>query len=229
LDRVPQGFDIRHAVKVNWIYELPFGVHRRWLASAPGPVLRKAIEGWEIAGVARYQSGVPFFFNGIASYNAGSMTTGVVLNNIDGHELQKQVGVYKTTGADGKGIVSFLPPSLIANTHAAFQTGGKTLRDLDPDAPYIGPAAPGALGHRAYVYGPWQRHCDLSLIKITRIHERANVEFRAQALNAFNQTSFLLGSNIGNSFGQITSGYRDTTGTADPGGRILEFVVRVNF
>jgi hypothetical protein len=191
-------------------------------------VARKLIEGWEVAGVARYQSGVPFFFNGIASYNAGN-TTGVVLHNMDGRQLQQQVGVYKTTGADGKGMVYFLPPALIANTMAAFQTGGKTLRDLDPNAPYIGPTAAGTLGHRAYVYGPWQRHFDVSMVKITRIRERANLEFRAQALNVFNQNSFLLGNNIGNSFGQIAGAYRDTTGTADPGGRILEFVLRVNF
>jgi len=228
LDRLPQVFDIRHAVKVNWIYELPFGPHRRWLAGAPKPGLRKAIEGWEVAGVARYQSGVPYFFNGIASYN-NSGTNGVVLHNMDGQELQKQVGIYKTTGADGKGILYFLPPALIANSLAAFQTGGKTLRDLKPDAPYIGPSDPGTLGHRAYVYGPWQRHVDVSLVKITRIHERANAEFRLQALNVFNQNSFLLGNNMGISFGQITSAYRDTSGTADPGGRILEFVLRVNF
>ena len=229
LDRVAEAFDIRHAVKVNWIYELPFGARHHWLAAAPNPVLRKAIEGWEVAGVARYQSGTPFFFNGIASYNSVTNNTGVVLHNLDGHQLQDMVGIYKTTGTDGKGIVYYLPPAIIANSQAAFQTGGKTLRDLNPSAPYIGPSAPGTLGYRSYVYGPWQRHFDVSLVKLTRIHEKANVEFRAQALNVFNQNSFLLGSNIGNSFGQITSAYRDTNGTVDPGGRILEFVLRLNF
>src|SRR5215471_12386056 len=228
LDRVPEGFDIRHGIKVNWIYELPFGTHRRWMAGGP-PVVKKALEGWEIAGVSRYQSGVPFFFNGIASYNSVTNNTGVVLHNMDGKQLQDMVTINKTTGADGKGIVYFLPQDVIANTQAAFQTGGKTLKDLNPNAPYIGPSAPGTLGYRAYVYGPWQRHFDVSLVKITKIRERGNVEFRAQALNVFNQNSFLLGSNIGNSFGQITSAYRDTNGTVDPGGRILEFVLRINF
>jgi hypothetical protein len=229
LDRVAESFDIRHAVKVNWIYELPFGGGRRFLVGITNPIARKTIEGWQFAGVARYQSGVPFFFNGIATYNATTNNTGVVLHNIDGHQLQSLVTINKTTGADGKGIVYFLPQDLIANTQAAFQTGGKTLKDLNPNAPYIGPAAPGTLGGRAYVYGPWQRHFDVSLVKITKIGEKRNVEFRAQALNVFNQNSFLLGSNIGASFGQITSAYRDTNGTVDPGGRILEFVLRLNF
>jgi hypothetical protein len=30
-------------------------------------------------------------------------------------------------------------------------------------------------------------------------------------------------------FGRITSAYRDTVNAVDPGGRILEFVLRVNF
>ena len=72
------------------------------------------------------------------------------------------------------------------------------------------------------------------------IGERANVEFRMQALNVFNLTNFLFfvpGNNIpgdqaiGSGFGQIpTNGaYRDLSNTNDPGGRILEFALRLNF
>jgi len=45
-------------------------------------------------------------------------------------------------------------------------------------------------------------------------------------------TNFLIDGNSLNSsstFGQITQAYRDISGTVDPGGRILEFVVRINF
>ena len=83
-----------------------------------------------------------------------------------------------------------------------------------------------------------QQKWDFSLSKRTYIGERANVEFRAQALNAFNLTNFLLftpGNNISttltvnSSFGQTTGAYRDLQNTNDTGGRILEFVVRINF
>jgi hypothetical protein len=72
------------------------------------------------------------------------------------------------------------------------------------------------------------------VIKVTRITEKANVELRAQALNIFNLTNFTPdnggnGSAINGTFGQIGSAYRDISGTVDPGGRILEFVLRVNF
>jgi uncharacterized protein (DUF2342 family) len=82
----------------------------------------------------------------------------------------------------------------------------------------------------AYVYANWQRHFDVSLIKVTHIKESVTLEFRAQALNVFNLTNFLPGSlNTSTTFGQVTSAYRDISGTYDPGGRILEAVARINF
>jgi hypothetical protein len=227
LDRVPSGFDIRHGLKANWIYELPLGHGRPLLSNLENAVARKAIEGWEVAGVMRVQSGVPLFWSGFNTFNGNS--SGVVLNNITSQQLQDSVSVRKTTGADGKGIIYYLPQSLIDNTMAAFQQGSKTLANLDPTKPYIGPAAAGQNGWRGNVYLPWQRFCDLSLVKITKIKERANVEFRAQAINVFNVTNWQGFSNISSTFGQVTSAYRDISGTVEPGGRILEFVLRVNF
>ena len=75
--------------------------------------------------------------------------------------------------------------------------------------------------------------------KKTGIGERANIEFRMQALNAFNLTNCLLftpGNGItttlgakGTGFGQTSGAYRDLSNTNDPGGRIVEFSLRVNF
>jgi hypothetical protein len=163
---------------------------------------------------------------------------GVVLHNITSRQLQDMIGTYKITGTDGKGLVYYLPPptpgaavgdNLITNTMAAFQQGSYTPAQVDPTKPYIGPAAAGQLGWNGYFYLPWQRHFDMSVIKKTKITEKANLEFRAQALNIFNLTNFLASANIGTSLGQVTSAYRDISGTVDPGGRILEFVLRVNF
>ena len=86
------------------------------------------------------------------------------------------------------------------------------------------------MGWPRYIYLRRQRHFDVSLIKITHIRESVTLEFRAQALNVFNITNFLPGSsNTSCSFGVVTSAYRDISGTFDPGGRILEFVARLNF
>jgi hypothetical protein len=237
IDKVPSVFDARHALKANWIYELPFGPNKRFAGGTRG-VIGKVLEGWELNGVMRVTSGLPFFLTGLGTFNQNT-SDGVVLHNMTSADLQNDVNIRKTTGTDGKGIVYFLPDSLIANTQAAFNTGGKTPAQLDPNAPYIGPAAAGQLGWRGYLYGNWNRFFDASMVKRTRIHESINVEFRATAVNVFNMTQFgNPGSggatgpqygNIGSTFGQVTGAYRDISGTVEPGGRILEFMLRVNF
>jgi hypothetical protein len=225
---------MRHAFKVNYIYELPFGHGKSLLGNVHG-IAGKLFEGWETAGVIRVQSGTPFFLNGLATFNQVTSNTGVVLHNMTSSDLQKMVNIRKTTGTDGKGLVYFLPQSLINNSLAAFNTGGFTPAQLDPNAPYIGPAAAGQLGWRGYLYQNWNRFFDASIVKRTTVHEKINVEFRATALNVFNLTNFGTGAsgtnynNIGSAFGQVSGAYRDISGTVEPGGRILEFMLRVNF
>jgi hypothetical protein len=231
LNRTPSGYDIRQAYKLNAIYELPFGPGRHFASGIGNPILRKAVEGWEIAGVSRIQSGTPAQFTGRGG-SINNFDNTVVLHNITAKQLQSLMSIRKTTGADGKGIVYGLPQDFIDNTMAAFEVGGKTLADLNPNAPYAGPSTgPGQMGSLIYLYGPWLYRADLSLVKITRFREQGNVEFRVQALNAFNLTGFNAPSLSGTSsgLGQITSAFRDSSGTVDPGGRIIEFVLRVNF
>ncbi|HWD00735.1 MAG TPA: TonB-dependent receptor [Candidatus Sulfopaludibacter sp.] len=245
LDHLPSGFDIRNAIKFNWIYELPFGPGRHFLSSA-NPVVKKMVEGWQISGVARIQSGTPLFLNGLATFDGTTSASGVVLHNVSSSQLQSMMGVYKTgqPGANG-GLIFYLPPpsstssagvnssnntNLITNTMAAFNVGGFTPSQVDPNAPYISPAPAGQLGWEGYLYLPWQRHFDLEIQKNTRLTERVQLQISASALDVLNLTNFLPGSNTTSStFGQITSAYRDISGTVDPGARIIEFRVRLNF
>jgi hypothetical protein len=242
-DKSPSPYDIRHAFKINWLYDLPFGPKRRFLTNLNQVVVRKAIEGWQLASVGRVSTGAPLrFTSGRATYNSND--SGVTFNNITAKEVQDLMQIRKTTQVNNgvfQGVVYYLPQSLIDNTLAAFETGGRTLAQLDRNAPYIGPAnTAGELGTRMFLYGPTQQKWDISLIKKTSIGERANIEFRAQALNVFNLTNFFLfapGNNvttnaaIGSTFGQVpTNGaYRDLANTNDVGGRMIEFVLRLNF
>ncbi len=250
LDKGPSPFDIRNALKFNSIYELPFGSGKRMLANFRNPVGRTLISGWQLAGVLRLQSGTPMQLASYATVNQNA-NAGVLLHNITLKQLQSEMGVYKTgyAGPNG-GIVYYLPPpaasvaaaggtaslnssnntSLITNTQAAFGVNGLQYTQVDPNAPYIGPAAAGQFGCNCFLYLPWQRHFDVSLTKHTLIKERYDLEIRVQALDVLNMTNFLPGANTTSStFGQITSAYRDISGTVDPGSRIFEFVVRVNF
>jgi len=229
-DRIPSAFDITHAVKVNGIWDLPFGPGRHFLGSVHNVIAKKALEGWQLAGNVRLQSGTPFYPQLTAYGTFNQYADGVVLHNMTRDELQSMIGNYKFTNANGIGQVNYLPQSVIDNTKAAFNQGGLSQTSVDPNAKYIGPAPAGTIGSRVWFHLPWQRHFDFSLIKVTKLNERgANLEFRAQALNLPNLTNFTPNNNIGSSFGQTTAAYRDTSGTVDPGGRILEFVFRVNF
>ncbi len=241
LDRLPSSFDIRHAIKINGVYDLPFGPGKQYLGNVQNVVARKALEGWQLTGVTRLQSGTPFFLNpasGFDSFNQYA-SGGVVLHNMTASDLQSMVGIYKSTGSDGKGIVTYLPASVITNTEAAFNLAGLTPANVDPNAKYIGPAPAGTIGYKAFFYQPWQRHFDFGVTKVTAITEKVNLQFSANALNIFNLTNFLPNSTanangtalntINSSFGQILAAYRDTSGTVDPGGRIIEFRFRLEF
>ncbi len=229
LDRGPTGFDIRHAIKADWIYELPFGTGRHFLAGG-NSITKKVLEGWRVTGVSRLQSGAPFqLTSGRTGLNQNE--AGVVLHNITASQLQSQMSIRKTTGANGVGLVYYLPQTIVENTNSAFEVNGKTLANLNPNAPYIGPQlGQGDFGYRVFLNNPWQYHFDVSLVKITKIKESVNVEFRVNALDVLNLTNFFIANGPSSaSFGQTTSAYRDFSGSADPGARIVEFAIRLNF
>ena len=89
------------------------------------------------------------------------------------------------------------------------------------------------------LYGPHFTRFDISAVKKTRITERVNLEVRGEFLNAFNNINFVVGSANNNTntsnnfssqnFGQVTEAYRDTSTTYDPGGRLVQLVLRLNF
>jgi hypothetical protein len=232
-DKGLSPWDLRHGFKINGIYELPFGPGRYFLGNSKG-IIGKALEGWQIGGVARIQSGTSTLItSGRATLN--SQDSGFLLRNITRRELQKLIKIRK----EPNGIVYWLPQSLIDNTLAAFEVGGKQLSDLKPNEPYLGPAdRPGEFGERLFLQGPWQQRIDFNILKRTRIKERFTMDFRAQFLNAFNIANFFLvpladanNQGIGAQFGQTRTAFRDITvsGTNDPGGRLIEFQMRLNF
>ncbi|HEY8459142.1 MAG TPA: hypothetical protein VIM99_02110, partial [Blastocatellia bacterium] len=234
--------DIRHGFKFDWIYELPFGAGKRFLGGGPS-VVRKVVEGWQFSGVARIQSGTPSrLLSGRQTFN--NRESGVVLHNMTRKQLQDMVKIRKTSVCNSngqcQGVVYWLPQDVIDNTMAAFEVGGRTLADLDPTKPYIGPpTTPGQLGANVFIYGPWTSRYDLSLMKRVYIKEKMNFELRANFLNAFNQSSITIRAPGDNSdtvsvdaaFGQTRNAFRDFTvsGTNDPGGRLIEFQLRFNF
>jgi hypothetical protein len=71
-----------------------------------------------------------------------------------------------------------------------------------------------------------------------RVNERVNVELRAEVLNVFNFVNFMQASPSSStsttsiqstSFGRTTNYYQDFNGSQDPGGRVIQLVLRINF
>jgi hypothetical protein len=232
----PSPFDIRHAFKVNYIYELPIGPGKRFLSG--GGVLGKILEGWGTDGIGRWQGGgVQLLTCGRATFN--NKESGCVLVGMSARDLQDAIKIRKDpTASDPNspfaGNVLWLPEDIRINTLRAFglEPGTPTGRYIAP------PTTPGVLGNQIYVYGPSFFRADLSILKRTRVTETVNVEFRAEFLNAFNNTNFLIRSpaaDVGTiavnsvDFGQTGQAYQDTSTTNDPGGRLIQFVLRINF
>lgn len=117
IDKGSSPWDIRHAFKLNFIWELPFGPRRRFLTDLRNPVARKLLEGWELAGVSRMQSGSPELLTGRATFNQND--GGVVLQNLTARQLQEMANIRKTTASNGLGVIYFLPQDLIDNSRAA--------------------------------------------------------------------------------------------------------------
>ncbi len=224
----PSGFDQRYTIKLNWVYELPFGSGRQFLNGMHNPIAKYAIDGWQLAGIVRLQSGTPSeLLSGRQTFN--TTDGGVVLHGITTSELQSMISIRKQPN----GIVNYLPQSLITNTLAAFQLIPQA---VDTSQPYIGPAnTAGQFGNQVFLYGPWFQTWDVSLVKRIKIKEKHTVEFRVQALNLFNHPNFFLVPNstgnitINNLFGQTRNAYNDINSTNDPGSRIFDFQLRYTF
>lgn len=188
----------------------------------------------------RIQSGAPTLIAG-GRQTFNNRDAGVVLYNMTRQQLQNMVKIRKETVCDPNchGVVYYLPQALIDNTLAAFELGNTP---LDPTKPYIGPpTTPGQLGSILYLYGPWTSRFDFNLLKRTRLTEKTNLELRVQFLNAFNQSNLTIrgaGTDASSitlsttpTFGQTRNAFRDfsVSGTNDPGGRLIEFQLRLNF
>jgi hypothetical protein len=230
LDKGRGPYDITHSFKTNFIYELPFGRGQRWLGDSHG-LVNGFLGGWGFNGSIRIQSGNPVNFGNVQ------------LVGMTREELGDMIEVRK-----GNTSVFYLPEDVITNTSRAFAVSYNAANQPiytngAPTGRYIAPAT-AANCIQAYtgqcgitnlvIKGPRFVRPDLSVVKRIKFTESNNLELRAEFLNAFNAPNFLIGSAANDLNGAplngiITAAYQDTSTTNDPGGRLVQLVIRWNF
>ncbi|HEX6972892.1 MAG TPA: hypothetical protein VF147_00740, partial [Vicinamibacterales bacterium] len=221
---------VTHALKFNWIYELPFGEGRKFLNNNNG-LLDRIFGGWEFDGLARIQSGRLLDFGNVR------------LVGMTADELRKSLKLqdYAVTGINPNASVAryLMPKDIVENTVRAFSTNATSATGYGslgaPTGRYLAPAngpdcieiAPGSgdCGVRSLVItGPTYMRWDLSAVKRVKLVGRTNFEFRAEMLNAFNHPNFapVIAAS------STADNYR-VTGVQENSSRIVQLVFRLNF
>jgi hypothetical protein len=165
LNRAHSDFDVRHLITADWVYQIPVGKGRKYLASA-NTAVNALIGGWQWSGINRWSTGLPF------SLTEPGFTTnwqiesfGVVTGNV---KMQKHV----VNGA----------PEVFANPNAinSGTTIGSPVR-----LPY-----PGDAGERNNFRGDGIFGIDSGLAKTWQIKEYGALKFDWEVFNITNSVQF---------------------------------------
>jgi hypothetical protein len=233
-----------HAIKANWVYELPFGRGRHWGSDASG-WKQQVVGGWEFNGVLRTQSGDRFNFGGFR------------LVGVSEKDFKKLFKFYKETDSAGLPRVYMFPQDFITQSIIALTRTDPThptgyANGIVPTGRYLAPASgpdcvqylqgqcPGTTLARI-VQGPWYFRTDISVVKRFNTGKSTWIEARMDIFNVFDNVNFIAtgrganpstvpgltdapGSSL--SAWEVNSAATDLSAAQDPGGRITQFSLR---
>lgn len=217
LEKARAPFDVRHAFKTNFLYELPFGPGKMFNSS--NKIIQKVIGGYQLTSIINAQTGAPFsILSQRGTLNRVGRSAGNTANSsLSNEQIKKLFGTFITPD----GTIYFIDPKVIGKDGSGVAPDGQS-----PFAGQIffnpGPGQVGNLGRLEFT-GPTAFNWDLSIIKTTRISERVGTEFRAEFFNVLNHPIFFVGDQNINSttFGQVNA-----TITAP---RIIQFAFKLTF
>ena len=182
LDKSLQRYDSTHIIQINGIWELPFGLHKRWL-NGMSAWQDAILGGWQFNGIFQLATSRPFTVTS-ARYNL----------------VQNQYSTAYYSGNDFNIMANVIRGGTLIT---ALTDAQKALFS------YPGTADPG--GTPFYVFrGPLYTNIDTSMFKNFRLRfigEQGNLQFRMEAFNLLNHTNFNSPSSTYGSgnFGVITS------------------------
>jgi outer membrane receptor protein involved in Fe transport len=209
LDRGPAEFDVRHRFTANAIWNLP--------SPKSAGAINKVLGGWQLNSIVTLQSGRPFDVDCTLGWFAGcdfqmdgdnyarpNLPAGLKLSGFSNQQL--------VNGLFGSPALTFYGPTVESRTSSAIQVfcpnGLNSIIDFGPSSPCIPVGQDGNMGRNIF-RGPAFKDVDLGLFKNTKVGERVNVQFRAEAFNLFNRVN--LYNPIGNmgspQFGQSVTAF----------------------
>ena len=199
-------FDITHAFKANFTYDLPFG-NGHMLFNTSNRALGLLVNGWQTASVVTWQSGNPFsILSQWPSFNRGGTRSSrdTAIATLTHGQISNDLGVFVQPG----GIVYGINPKLISTDGTGIPSQPQL--SCAPAVPggFCDPQ-PGQVGNLQLdaFTGPSYFDWDLSARKDFAVTERVKLTFRTEAFNVLNHPVFLMGDQNINSqqFGQSLS------------------------
>jgi len=195
-------FNREHRLVISGVYDLP-------KSGSKSNVGRAFLNDWQIAGIAVFQSGLPF---SVIDNPGNAVFSRANRNPAFTGQIQCSGAVSSCLNnyfAQGAFVIS--RPRLDGTS-----VGVVTNPTFDPSSPFGNTA-------RNFLTGPGQKNVDLSLIKFIPINERFKGEARVEFFNAFNWVNYA--NPVNNialaSFGKIIS--------ASTGPRVIQFAFKLNF
>ena len=134
-ERGRSNFDVRHRFSLSFLYELPFGTGRRFLADRGW--LSRLLEDWQLAGIVTLQSGRPFTVALLPELD--NSNTGFAALGFGANDRPNLVG--DPTGADPSATQWFNTGAFATPPFGSFGTVGRnTLEGPRVSERQLGPA-----------------------------------------------------------------------------------------
>jgi hypothetical protein len=216
----PCYYDQTHILTSYVTYQLPFGRGKQF-GHDMNPTLNAVLGSWEIGGIVTLHSGNALTLNNFGGWGGD----GGNADNTNGIDPQTLSGLPDCNGSPR-----------VLNQHVA-ATGGQPgyIQWIDPSN--VSAATPGTFGTCGIgnVRGPAYANVDLSLHKDFLVTENKRLEFRFEALNAFNHPVWTFsGGPADGSFdpsGSCATCNNATFGriTGSQGARELQFALKFYF
>ena len=175
--------DVPHTFSLTSLYELPMGKGHRFLGSSGG-IVGRIVSGWQMDGIFRAQSGIPFFFRSSQCNIPGQFGMGCV------------PGVLPGANPFLKDFSNYDPGAGPLLNGAAFENGSNG--GVFSFNPGVGP--------RTTSFRQSSFHkLDLVLEKNTKITERVKFQIGGESFNIFNSHFFTQGTTWGEGGAFVTN------------------------